>query len=690
MTIPATPSQRSYDGDGVSLAFTIPFVFDTSADIKVVKTSSVGLPTVLTTGFSITGGGGSTGTCTMSVAPAVGETLTLLDNPELTQTADYISNDAFPAESHERALDRTVRLVKRLYQITQRSFRVQDGDLSDGDENLLPIASVRAGKYPVFDALGNITVGTGTGGGDAALRTDLAKTVAGTEGSSLVGFRAAPAGAVARTTRSKLRDIVDARDFGVLADGVTDDTAAWQAAAASGAKYIVGPEGSTKITASIVIASGQRWFFNNTNFVLPAGGLVKAFTATTVNDWSIGGRWTVTGDNLTTGATAGTGAALLISDCMRFDVRGLIAIQIKGWGVLAQPGASSSTRGEKGVVQFQAHGCYVGFETQAGTGAEYITFDVPVMTRCATGAKIAAGNTEVNGGKIVDNTLGVWLLGGANHLHGSFNGTLINHNVTQIHADGVTAGTITLGHAFNACKIYQGIIHLNHARAIVFKACDVDVDAYQFEETDGCEFIDCLHPGTYANAITNDFNASHSHVLWENCRDTFGQPFGGALGNIKGIRVTNALAANQVFSAANVNATSVIKLDDSANASANQATQTVVAYDAFSAATGIYTCVKGGNGKVRIAVQLVITCNAADAGKFQCYVSHSVLGDYYFTMTPMAPAAAATTWIATLDIELPIDLANTLTFKIGSFAGGVANNVTVTNSGGTKAQVEGL
>ena len=50
------------------------------------------------------------------------------------------------------------------------------------------------------------------------------------DGSELVGFQQIGAGAVARTANSKLREIVSVNDFGAVGDGVTDDSAAFQAA----------------------------------------------------------------------------------------------------------------------------------------------------------------------------------------------------------------------------------------------------------------------------------------------------------------------------------------------------------------------------------------------------------------------------------------------------------------------------
>jgi parallel beta-helix repeat protein len=84
-------------------------------------------------------------------------------------------------------------------------------------------------------------------------------SLAASSGSSLVGFIAAGAGAVARTVQSKLRDTVSVKDFGAVGDGVTDDTTAIQATLNAVSQYatVFFPFGTYVISDELIIPTSN-------------------------------------------------------------------------------------------------------------------------------------------------------------------------------------------------------------------------------------------------------------------------------------------------------------------------------------------------------------------------------------------------------------------------------------------------
>jgi hypothetical protein len=68
-------------------------------------------------------------------------------------------------------------------------------------------------------------------------------------------------GAVARTVTSKLQDVVHVKDFGAKGDGVTDDSAAFTAALASGVGEVRADAGTYVVNSVITLAKGQKIYF---------------------------------------------------------------------------------------------------------------------------------------------------------------------------------------------------------------------------------------------------------------------------------------------------------------------------------------------------------------------------------------------------------------------------------------------
>ncbi len=108
MTISSSVSKITYEGDGATLVFTVPFRFVRSADLVVVRTAADSAQTVLSEGtdYAVAGAGGASGgAVTLTAAPTPEERLTINRDPALVQETAYTENDPFPAKVHEAALD---------------------------------------------------------------------------------------------------------------------------------------------------------------------------------------------------------------------------------------------------------------------------------------------------------------------------------------------------------------------------------------------------------------------------------------------------------------------------------------------------------------------------------------------------------------------------------------------------------
>ena len=101
-------------------------------------------------------------------------------------------------------------------------------------------------------------------------------------GTSSLNFTQSGTGAVKRTVDSKLKDVVSVKDFGAVGDGVTDDTAAIQAAVdASRNVYI--PYGNYKISTAINLSNSYSCLIGDARkpflVIDPANGPAVKITA---------------------------------------------------------------------------------------------------------------------------------------------------------------------------------------------------------------------------------------------------------------------------------------------------------------------------------------------------------------------------------------------------------------------------
>ena len=299
MTVTASTAKSGpYAGAGTTGPFTVAFRFLENSHLQVIRTSAAGIDTTLTltSQYTVSGAGASSGTVTLSSPLLAGEKLTIIRSVPLTQEADYVQNDAFPAESHERALDKLTMEVQQVAEVAGRAlalpasttgvspalpapeankvlgwnnaasglqnFDVQslasvvaygtaDSDIFTGNGSQTQfVLSANPGVLDNLDVSVNgltylpgldytwaggttVTFSVAPAIGDQVLIRYMQALAIGTADSSLVQYTPAGAGAVARTAQAKLRESVSVLDFGAVGDGVTDDTAAINAAIAS-------------------------------------------------------------------------------------------------------------------------------------------------------------------------------------------------------------------------------------------------------------------------------------------------------------------------------------------------------------------------------------------------------------------------------------------------------------------------
>ena len=158
MAVTTTNAYVSYSGNDATTAFSVTFQFLSSSELVVTLISSAGAETVktLTTHYTVTGGTDSnglpaTGTLTMLTAPATGETLRIERNTTKTQATAYTNNDAFPAKTHEAALDKARIIDQENVLGLARAAKIHFTDYIAGFDPSIPTGG-EAGDVLVINA----------------------------------------------------------------------------------------------------------------------------------------------------------------------------------------------------------------------------------------------------------------------------------------------------------------------------------------------------------------------------------------------------------------------------------------------------------------------------------------------------------------------------------------------------------
>lgn len=290
MTVQTNTNSISYVGNGSTVHFDYDFLILDASHLKVYFEDAL-----QTSGYVVSGVLSQTGgTVAFASAPGVGVKITLTRSVPFLQLTDYQPYDAFPADSHERALDLLTMMAQQLKDASDRSMQYPVG----GDK---------------WDAKGNEIINVGDGGSDtsapnigqvksliallagpdsaAQLRADLAED----SGLSIVGFSPALPGSE-NVNASRFLPQTSPLSYGAFFNGTDDDTAGInKAIAAKGPNQycmVRFPEGANaKIAGTVLVPSGVKVDLNGcivngvgTNTLFEGGKWVGSSVVSNFND----------------------------------------------------------------------------------------------------------------------------------------------------------------------------------------------------------------------------------------------------------------------------------------------------------------------------------------------------------------------------------------------------------------------
>lgn len=156
VSVSSSTSRIVYAGNNsLVTAYAVPFYFQLSSHLVVVVTTAAGVETTLTegSGYVVTGAGNPAGGGVVtSTAWNNTHTVTIFREVPATQLTSYADNDAFPAASHEAALDKLTLLVQQAIRKAGTGVRVTEASPAPAPATSVPlsVAGLDASGNTVF------------------------------------------------------------------------------------------------------------------------------------------------------------------------------------------------------------------------------------------------------------------------------------------------------------------------------------------------------------------------------------------------------------------------------------------------------------------------------------------------------------------------------------------------------------
>jgi hypothetical protein len=334
-----------------------------------------------------------------------------------TQEVDYLSGDTFPAETHERALDRLTMLAQQNEASIARALVFPTSESTSG---VLPTVTERALKILSFDALGKPVVVVPTTDSAAELRIDLASG----DGGEQVGktYTEAP------TYLKTLSDIAQGYPVSVhrwmtqaeIDDALTDTaaldhTAAFQDAFLNYSRLTL-DRGKYNITGAVQMDFDRaRVDFGDSQIVCAIAGGGVAFKFGTTADTPTRESLKVRGGyfSLLNPASTDNTTYLRIAATMDFSVDSVRMKNVGNGGLLVEAGCENGDISRIRVLSPSGHATCRGIWLAGSTASDFQTqlLDTTSLTRNAIAAPVyAVKNVNVHHCIVKLDAYGVYLM----------------------------------------------------------------------------------------------------------------------------------------------------------------------------------------------------------------------------------------------------------------------------------------
>ena len=156
MTIATTLNRIEYTATGGQTIFPYTFLIFLNTDLEVYINGTL---QTLTTDYTVSGLGDITGgNVTLVTGATVNDAVIIVRVLPITQLTDYVENDKFPADTHEKGLDRATMVSQQLLETIGRAIKLPITSTLEDIDIPIPGAGLHLRWNAAGDALELVTV----------------------------------------------------------------------------------------------------------------------------------------------------------------------------------------------------------------------------------------------------------------------------------------------------------------------------------------------------------------------------------------------------------------------------------------------------------------------------------------------------------------------------------------------------